>query len=451
VTRPKPSPPATPAPSAGRIGEARAGPPFVVAAVHMGYGHMRAADALATAAGTPIAEVDRPPHATEAEVKSWERLRVLYEALSRGTERRIVGPLLDRVMYGITKIPRMDRAGRQAGATRAVRYLSRMARDGLCERFTRGLKESGAGLLTTFYAPAILADAAGVGPAACVVTDADVNRVWVAEDPASSRVLYLAPAHRSVRRLRAYGVPKDRIVQTGFPLPPGLASPAALERNLARRLARLDPKGAFLRTAPEAARTTAAGADPAVREQPPLVTFAIGGAGAQRKAALEVLRALAPRVRAGRVRLCLVAGTRRDARDAFTAAAQELRLPLGDGPASALSLLYEDAFPAYVRRFDATIAETDVLFTKPSELVFFAALGLPLALTRPIGAQEVANRRWVHRRRSAVDAPSASATAAWLEESTANGELASLAWRARERLPSDGTDRILAAFSRERA
>ena len=439
MTSPTPGP--VPAPTTR--GDAAPAAPPVVAAVHMGYGHLRAADALATALAAPIVEVDRPPHATEEEVRVWERLRVFYEALSRGTESRLVGPLVDRLMRRITRIPRMERAERQAGATGPVRYLARLAREGLCAGFVRGLVESGASLLATFYAPAILADAAGVERVACVVTDADVHRVWVAEDPAASRVRYHVPTGRAARRLRAYGVPADRILRTGFPLPPRLAAPAALRRHLANRLARLDPAGAFARTAPPPARACLADADPAAVGLPPLLAFAIGGAGAQRRAAVEWLRALAPSVRAGRVRLALVAGTRRDARDAFQREAAALGMTLGEGPSAPVSLLFAETFPDYVRRFDATIAETDVLFTKPSELSFFAALGLPLALTRPIGAQEVANRRWVTRRGAALDAPDPARVAAWLAEAVGTGALAAVAWRGLA-LPADGTDRILA-------
>jgi hypothetical protein len=410
----------------------------------MGYGHLRAADALATALRTTIVEVDRPPVATEEEVRVWERLRVFYEALSRGTERRLIGPLLDRLLARITKIPRMERAERQAGATGAVRYLGRLAREGLCAGFVRGLVERGDALLATFYAPAILADAAGVERVGCVVPDADVNRVWVAADPAAARTRYFVPSRRAARRLRAYGVPADRILRTGFPLPPALVAGGALERHLANRLARLDPAGAFARTAPEAARRLLEAADPAARGLPPLVSFAIGGAGAQRRTAVALVRALAPSIRAGKARLALIAGTRRDARAAFERETAALGFAAGDAPSAPVSLLFAETFEEYVRRFDATIAETDVLFTKPSELTFFAALGLPLALTHPIGAQEVANRAWVRRRGAAVDAPEPGRAAAWLAGSSRNGELAAVAWRGLA-LPSEGTERILAA------
>ena len=44
-------------------------------------------------------------------------------------------------------------------------------------------------------------------------------RIWVAENPRTSRIVYLAPSGRTVGRLKQYGVPDERIWVTGFPLP----------------------------------------------------------------------------------------------------------------------------------------------------------------------------------------------------------------------------------------
>jgi hypothetical protein len=39
----------------------------------------------------------------------------------------------------------------------------------------------------------------------------------------------------------------------------------------------------------------------------------------------------------------------------------------------------------------------DVLWTKPSELSFYCALGLPIVMAPPVGAQEKANQEWLLR------------------------------------------------------
>src|SRR5438309_624565 len=78
----------------------------------------------------------------------------------------------------------------------------------------------------------------------------DINRVWAPMHPATTRIRYFAPSTRVVRRLIAYGVPRERITLTGFPLPHELVgghSLAAAKANLLRRLARLDVEGIFRR------------------------------------------------------------------------------------------------------------------------------------------------------------------------------------------------------------
>src|SRR5437867_4319814 len=83
------------------------------------------------------------------------------------------------------------------------------------------------------------------------LADADEQRLWAEARhlyEGRSRVRYFAPSMRVVRRLRAYGVPQERIRYTGFPLPHALLGGPrlpALKRDLAARLVRLDPAHAF--------------------------------------------------------------------------------------------------------------------------------------------------------------------------------------------------------------
>jgi len=103
-------------------------------------------------------------------------------------------------------------------------------------------------LVTSFYAPAIAADRSGTEKIYCIICDADMNRVWVAREPSESRIEYFAPCGRVVQRLKAYGVPDDRIFLTGFPLPlelVGGTEMATLKSDLGQRLFYLDPKKRF--------------------------------------------------------------------------------------------------------------------------------------------------------------------------------------------------------------
>ena len=95
------------------------------------------------------------------------------------------------------------------------------------------------------------------------------------------------------------------------------------------------------------------------------------------------------------------------------------------------------------------LAGADVLWTKPSEMTFFAGLGLPLLLAPSLGKHEEHNARTVLRRGAALRAGSARHAARWLPGLLADGRLAAAAWAGWRRLPSHGTRRILSLVAGE--
>ena len=76
----------------------------MVAAIEMGYGHLRAALPLADLLDVPVTEVDRPPVARIDERRLWQAARSLYECASRGSRLPVVGPLLRRALDHVTAI-----------------------------------------------------------------------------------------------------------------------------------------------------------------------------------------------------------------------------------------------------------------------------------------------------------------------------------------------------------
>ena len=56
----------------------------------MGYGHMRAAHALASELGTEILQVDRPPLVAPEELRLWSASRRAYEITSRASQLPVV-------------------------------------------------------------------------------------------------------------------------------------------------------------------------------------------------------------------------------------------------------------------------------------------------------------------------------------------------------------------------
>src|SRR5262245_59473071 len=137
--------------------------------------------------------------------------------------------------------------------------------------------------------------------------------MWAPLEPARTRIHYFAPSARAQRRLRAYGVPAERIEVTGFPLPHELLGGPelrGLQRNLAARLVRLDPEGSFRAQFRDELEHFLGQLPEAEGRRPPLVTFAVGGAGAQADLARKFLPSFRFALDAGRLRLALVAGIR---------------------------------------------------------------------------------------------------------------------------------------------
>jgi hypothetical protein len=338
--------------------------------------------------------------------------------------------------------------------TIATHLLDRHIRKGLGATLVEYVSQREATLLTTFYVPAIAADRLGYERVYCVVTDADVNRVWAPLDPASSHITYLVPSHRARRRLRAYGVRESRIRMTGFPLPASLIGGtdlAVLRHGLARRLVRLDPAGTF-REEIKHSFGHFLGPLPNLRGEDaiPLLTFAVGGAGAQVDLVRSFLPSLRGLLREGRLRVALVAGIRREValalRRTVSSAGMD-RLATSTGP---VQVICEDSFEDYLKTFNALLARTDILWTKPSELTFFIGLGLPLVLSPAVGSHEEYNRRWAREHGGGLKQRDARCAGEWLRDWLNDGILAAAAWHGFTQAPKFGLHHILEALDSAR-
>ncbi len=418
----------------------------VVVSVEMGYGHLRAARPIAQALESRILHVDREPLAGPEEQRLWQRVRRAYEWTSRISQIPVAGAPLRWLLDRITDIPHLYPYRDLSAPTRGVLALERLFRRGLGEGLVETLRKTGAPLVTTFYSPALAADRAGLEGVYCVVTDTDINRVWAPLAPERTRIRYLVPSQRAARRLRSYGVPEERITFTGFPLPhalvggPGLGT---LQRNLAARLVRLDPAHAFRRYFGDELAHFLGPLPPAEEGKPPLVTFAVGGAGAQSGLPRLFLPRFRPAIEAGKLRVALVAGVRPEvgARFRDAVAASGLEPMLGRG----LEIVAAAGMDEYFDRFEALLADTDLLWTKPSELTFYAALGLPLVCSPPVGVHERYNRRWAREGGAGLKQRDPRFAGEWLADWLADGTLAGAAWSGFVRLPKLGLYHILEA------
>ncbi|MBL0321899.1 MAG: hypothetical protein IPP80_05900 [Ignavibacteria bacterium] len=399
-----------------------------VVSADMGYGHMRAAFPFRGMADGGVIPAGDNELAAESERKLWRRYLRLYEVFSRAKGVPLVGKQLFGMLDSLLHIPSLYPIRNLSHITYQVEMLDKQLKKGLGAGIARIIEGKRQPLLTSFYVPALVADKAGHEPIYCIICDADLNRVWVAKDPWESSINYFAPCGKAAQRLKSYGVSEDRIFLTGFPLDDSLLGGrelTTLKNDLSVRLKVLDPTGRF-HTLHGKNVEHFLGPDtshPIPTDRVLTITYAVGGAGALKEIGASLLRTFKERLQSGSMQLNLVAGTRTEVRSWF----EEQKLEIV-GPNARVSVIYGDTLDEYFAAFNAAIRTTDILWTKPSELSFYAGLGLPIIMTPTIGSQEKFNRKWLLEIGAGMRQEKPEYASEWLFELIENGRIADMAW-----------------------
>jgi len=414
--------------------------------VNMGYGHSRAAHALKDLSGGEIISANAYKGIPASDRKLWRQSRELYETISRMRPIPVVGQFmfeaLDRWQQIEKFYPRRD----LSRANIQVKSMYRLMAKGWGKHLIEKLAENPVPLVTTFFATAFFADYFDYpGEIYAVTTDADISRAWAPVDPKRSRIKYFASNGRVRERLMLYGVNPKNIFLTGFPLPKSLiGGPTAkvLKDLLAERLCNLDPKGIFHDRYSKTLKSELGRDRCAISKtfHPLTLTYSVGGAGAQKKLAVEIMKSLRAKIRQKKIRLILHAGYRKSVVNYFRSAAKDLGLNRSLGK---YLLIPEYASrEEYFIGFDKTLETTDILWTKPSELSFYTGLGIALIMAPPIGSQEEFNRIWQQYVGGGVAQNDPRYTNEWLFDWIDSGGVARMAWNGYLEAPTHGTYRI---------
>ncbi len=398
-----------------------------VVTVDMGLGHQRAIYPLRHLSEGQIITVGSSTAGDPEEKKLWERLRGMYEFLSRVRSTPVIGKPLFSMLDTLQSIPSFYPIRDMSNPSYQVKLLSRFIERGLCRGMVEKIRTKPLPLITSYLAPAIAADKAGYSRIYCIICDAEISRAWVAENPKTSRIHYLAPCGRAVMRLKSYGVPDERIFLTGFPFPLdilGAANLNVLRYDMAQRLFYLDPSDRFW---PLHRRNVVhflgKGTCRFSKERILAITYAVGGAGAQADIGSQIAESLREKIHSGQIALNLVAGVREEVKNYF----EQLKKELLPG-CPHLRIIYSPIKEEYFRLFAQTIRGTDILWTKPSELSFYCGLGIPIIMSPTIGAQEQFNRRWLLEIQAGIPQEDPEYTDEWLLDLWMEGRLAESAW-----------------------
>lgn len=347
----------------------------LLAAAEMGYGHLRALYPFQYLPKYRLIIFGQTDNSRPFEKALWKATRVLYETVSRIRNFPIIGWFLYSSMNKMLSIPPKNSNPRKLDKTLSFWLLELLIKMGLCRGMINENSEGQRIIFTSFYAPVIaLAGQKGVN-CFCQICDSDLSRVWVARDSINSDVRYFAPCKKAVERLTNYGVREEMIYLTGFPLPNNLVGGFGEElaiRNFNKRKILLENPNILS------------------SEFPLRIAYVVGGAGAYTDIGASIALCLKDEILKGNIVLNLVTGTK-------VKATRQYQVFKEKNFSNCDSLIINSAsnLTDYFNLFSEVVSDIHILWTKPSELVFYSALGIPLIMTNPLGPQEVANREWV--------------------------------------------------------
>jgi len=368
-----------------------------VVSVSMGYGHQRTAYSLRDLArGGIIINANDYPGIPAGDRRVWEGMRNVYEFISRLKRIPLIGgaifAILDKLQEILSYYPKRDLSRPIPQLRQAYFSIKRGWGNHLIEYCKS--KNGALPFISTFFIPAFMAEFFNYpGEIFCVICDADISRAWAPLKPKESRIKYLVPTERAAERLRLYGVKKENIFLTGYPLPLeniGGESAEILKEDLKLRLLNLDPQKKY-REKYKILTGETLGEMPEESDHPLTIMFAVGGAGAQKEIGIKAVKSLAVKIWAGDIKIILIAGTKKVIKEYF-----EKKLgKLGFANHKNIEIIYAAEIEEYFKKFNQLLRKTDILWTKPSELSFYSSLGLPIIIAPAIGSQEDFNERWL--------------------------------------------------------
>ncbi len=370
-----------------------------IVSADMGYGHQRTAYPLRDIAfGDKIINANHYDGIPQKDKNFWKRTRVLYEFVSRLKRIPLVGnatfSIMDRFQEILSYYPKRDLSHPIISLKTIYSFIKKGWGRDLIER----LKKNPLPIISTFFTPAFMAEEFKYsGDIYCTICDADINRSWVSMHPKKSKIKYLAPCTWARDRLKLYGVSEKNIFLTGYPLPKENIGENSeiLKNDLKYRLLNLDPKKEYRKMYGPLIENTL-GKLPEKPNHPLTIMFSIGGAGAQKEICIQAINSLRKEIKNKKLRFIISVGTRKELEKYFMDNLKGLKL---DGW---VRILYGNNIEEYFTIFNEMLRETDVLWTKPSELSFYSGLGVPIIIAPTIGSQEDFNKKWLLHIGSAI-------------------------------------------------
>jgi len=414
-------------------------------AADMGYGHFRAAYPLIDIAlGNKIVSINNYEGVPDWEKRYWEKSLKSYEKISRLKKIPILGDLVFAIMDAFQKIDPFYPKRDLSKPTTQEKFFYRVVNKGLGRDLVEKLNLNNLPFLTTFFVAAYSAETYKfAGKIYCVICDTDASRSWANLNSKQTKVIYLLPSEKVRERFLMYGVNEKNLIVTGFPLPKENIgeNKEILIADLAARMNLLDPRGVYFEKYSALIKNYLP--SQVITTRPLTITYAVGGAGAQKETGLIILEKLKEKIISGKLAVNLVAGNRPEIKQYFEQGIKDLGLDSNNN----VKVIFDIDKINYFKKFNQVLRSSDILWTKPSELSFYCALGLPIIISEPVGSQEDFNHEWLLSLGAGIDTGNPEYVAEWLPDLLESGRLARAAMDGFLNAESMGTYNINKIFN----
>ncbi|MBU2539623.1 hypothetical protein KJ786_00460 [Patescibacteria group bacterium] len=430
--------------SEGKIGRAW------IISVNMGYGHQRTAYPLKDLSANSIINANTYDGIPEKDKKIWEYSRGFYEFISNIKRIPIIGNWAFAIFNKFQKIfnyyPKRDLSRPNA----SLKVVFSLIRKGWGENLIKTLAGNPLPIISTFFAPAFMAEEFKYpNDIYCVICDADIARPWASLKPFESRIKYFTPNSWTFERLKLYGIRKENIFLTGYPMPKeniGTEEMEIVKEDLAHRLLNLDPKGEYYKMYHPVIEDYI-GKLPEKSNHPLTIMFSIGGAGAQKEMGVKIAKSLKQKIQTGKIKLIFSAGIKENVKNYLLENLETIGLK--EEINRNIEIIFKDNINNYFTEFNQKLRKTDILWTKPSELSFYAGLGIPIIIAPSIGSQEDFNKKWLLHVGAGFIQENPNHTDEWLTDLLEGGTLAEMAMQGFVEIEKMGTYNIERAIAIE--
>ena len=421
-----------------------------IISVDMGYGHQRAAYPLKDIAFERILTANNDKIISIKERKLWENSRNIYETISRIKSIPLIGSFIFDIYDKLQKISPFFPFRDQSKPSFATLRLEKLIKKGFGKSLVEYTSKENIPIITTHPFPSLMFDYNNK-EVYSVVTDTDINRAWVSDYPKQSKIIFFAPCKHVVMRLKQYRVQENKIIETGFPLPKENIGEhdEIVKKDLLSRLINLDPTGIFFQKyrgllIEQFGLTPNQKFDDTARKKFKThtftITYAIGGAGAQKEIATDIIQSLTEKIISREIILNIIVGVKLDLRMYFETAVKSFGLEENLG--QNINIIFALDKKTLFATTNTILRTTDILWTKPSEMSFYTALGLPIIIAPPIGDHENFNKEWLEHLGSGFVQKDPKFTKEWIYYWLQDGRLADAAIHGFMDAPRRGTYNI---------